>query len=197
MLDTDTLCETTDQWAQGTAAERRYLQLRPIQWDEYAGLMRLGVPGPAIIWPDLPARADVVFRTDKPLFDFAADLPVDFDDEAVVSAMVLLACDEDGYAADLVAWTTNPYRIASWFGAPLLGAENLFAPRLDDGLKVFPNPLEWLKAERDGVVIVDSEAAKWSLTDERLTVSDGDFGRKLREMLSLPQPRIEIEEAGA
>jgi hypothetical protein len=158
--------------------------------------MRLGVPAPAIISPDLPARAHVVFRTDKPQFDFAADLPADRDDEAV-SAIILLALDEEGYPVDLVAWTTNPYRIASWFGTPLLGAENLFAQRLDDGLKVFPNPLEWLKAERDGVVIVDSEAAKWSLVDERLTVRDGDFGRKLREMLSLPQPRIEIEEAGA
>jgi hypothetical protein len=196
MLDQHTLFETADQWSQGTAAERRYQQLRPIQGDEYAGLMRLGVPAPAIIWPDLPARTHVVFRAGKPQFDFAADLPADRDDEAV-SAIILLALGEEGYPVDLVAWATSPYRIASWFGAPFLGAENLFAPRLHDGLKVFPNPLAWLKAERDGVVIVDTEAAKWSLVDELLVVCDGDFGRELREKLSLPQPRIAIEEAVA
>ena len=112
--------------------------------------------------------------------------------------MVLLALGDEGYPVDLVAWTSNPYRIASWFGAtPFLGAENLFAPRLHDGLKVFPNPLAWLKAERDGVVIVDPEEAKWALVGELLIVSDGAFGLELREKLSLPLPRIAIEEAAA
>jgi hypothetical protein len=197
MPDQDTSYNAADQWSLGAALERRYLQLRPIQWDEYLVLMRLGVPAPAIIWPDLPARAHVVFRAGKPQFDFAADLPTDREDEAV-SAIILLALDEEGYAADLVAWTTTPYRIASWFGAaPILGAENLLAPRLQTGLKVFPDPLAWLKGERDGVVIVDPEDAKWSLVGELLIVSDGGFGRELREKLSLPQPRIAIEERAA
>jgi hypothetical protein len=197
MPDQDTPYETADQWSKGVAVERRYLLLRPIHWDEYSALMRLGVPAPAIIWPDLPARAHVVFRTGKPQFDFATDLPADRDDEAV-SAIVLLALDEEGYAADLVAWTTKPNRIASWFGAvSVLGAENLLAPRLQAGLKVFRDPLEWLKGERDGVVIVDPEEAKWSLVGELLIVSDGRFGHDLREKLSLPQPRIAIEERAA
>jgi hypothetical protein len=178
--------------------ERRYLHLPPIQWSEFAALMRQGVPAPALIWPDYPARALVVFRTDQPLFDFAADLPVDLDDEPI-SAMVFLALDEAGSPIDLVAWATKPYRIASWFGAtPFLGAESLLAPRLGQvGLKVFPDPLSWLKAERDGVVIVHPEDAKWRIVGERLIVSDGAFGRELREKLSLPQPRIAIEEAAA
>jgi hypothetical protein len=197
--DQDKLCETADQWSQGAAVERRNLWLEAIQWDEYVSLMRQGVPGFAIHLPDLPARAHVVFRHDKPLFGFAADLPGDRDDQAAVSAMVFLALDEDRYPIDLVAWTPNPYRIASWLGAtPYLGAENRLAPRLDyAGLKVFPDPLAWLKGERDGIVIVDPEEAKWALVGEELLVSDVAFARELREKLRLPAPRIAIEECAA
>jgi hypothetical protein len=197
MLNQDTLYPTVDQWAQQVAVERRYLQLRPIQWEEYVGMMRLGVPAPAVIWPDLPARAGVVFRG-VPRFDFAADLPADRDDD-VVSATVLLALDEDRYPVDLIAWMARPYRIGSWLGAtPFLGAENLLAPRLGGaGLKVFPSPLEWLKGERDGVVIVEPAEAKWVLVDEQLIVGDVGFGRELREKLRLPAPRIVIEERRA
>jgi hypothetical protein len=195
MLNQDTLYKPVDQWSLQGAVERRYQQLPPIQWVEYASLMRLGVPAPAI-WHDLPARAGVVFREGS-RFDFAADLPADRDDE-VVSAMVLLALDEDSYPVDLVAWTAKPYRIESWLGAtPFLGAENLLAPRLGDGLKVFPTPMEWLKGERDGVVIVDPAEAKWVLVYEQLVVGDVTFARELREKLSLPVPRISIEEASA
>jgi hypothetical protein len=200
MLEQNTLRSDSGQPSldRGVEAERRYLQLKPIQWPEYAGLMRLGIPAPAIIWPDLPARAPVIFRHDKPLFEFVADLSADLDHDAV-SAMVFLTLDEDRYPVDLVAWATNPYRIASWFGAtPFLGAESLFAPRLGKvGLKVFPTPLEWLKAERDGVVIVDPAEARWRLVGEQLVVSDGAFGRDLREGLRLPEPRIAIEESAA
>jgi hypothetical protein len=196
MLSQDTLYPTVDQWTHQVAVERRYLQLPPIQWPEHASLMRGGVPAPAIIWPDLPARTGVVFR-DGPRFDFAADLPADQDDQ-VVSAMVLLTLDEDTYPVDLIAWTTKPYRIGSWLGAtPILGAENLPAPRLGKGLTVFPTPLDWLKAERDGVVIVDPAEARWVLIDEQLVVRDVAFARDLREKLSLPTPKIAIEEVSS
>ena len=49
MPDQDTPYETADQWIQGVAVECRYLQLGPIQWDEYASLMRLGVPAPTMM----------------------------------------------------------------------------------------------------------------------------------------------------
>ncbi len=116
MLNQDPLCKPDDQWSLQVAVERRYQQLPPIQWGEYASLMRLGVPAPAIIWPDLPARAGVVFR-EGARFDFAADLPADRDDE-VVSAMVFLALDEDRYPVDLVAWTTKSVILASHVRAP-------------------------------------------------------------------------------
>jgi hypothetical protein len=197
MLEQNTLRCNTGQPSldREVEAERRYLQLKPIQWPEYSGLMRLGVPAPALIWPDLPARAPVFFRTGKPLFEFAADLPAEFDPD-IVWAMVFLALDEDRYPVDLVAWATTPYRIASWFGAtPFLGAESLFAPRLGEvGLNVFRTPLEWLKAERDGVVIVDPAEAKWWLVGEQLLVSDGVFGRDIHDKLRLPEPRIAIME---
>ena len=57
--------------------------------------------------------------------------------------------------------------------------------------------MEWLKRERDGVVIVDPAEARWVLVYEQLVVGDVIFARALREKLSLPAPRIAIEEASA
>ena len=101
-------------------------------------------------------------------------------------------------SADLYREGKLMHHIGSWLGVtPFLGAENLLAPRLGDGLKVFPTPMEWLKRERDGVVIVDPAEARWVLVYEQLVVGDVIFARALREKLSLPAPRIAIEEASA
>ena len=76
----------------------------------------------------------------------------------------------------------------------MLGEDRLIEPRIEvDGLRLFASPLEWLRAERQGVVILDPERARWRLAGERLIVGDVDFGRRIRDALRLPEPQIFVE----
>lgn len=157
--------------------------------------MREGVGAPALIWPHLPARASVVFDRRRPLFDLAEDAG----DEGAASAFVFLALDEEGEPADLVAWAPQEQRLAAWFGAsPLLGAENLWAPRLtrESALAVFKSPLGWLRAGREGVVVVDpSGSAPLLRRAEPLVTESIDHGQRLRRRLTVKPPRIYVAKS--
>jgi hypothetical protein len=109
--------------------------------------------------------------------------------------MVFLARDREGKPADLVAWSRDG-RISAWLGAAaMLGEDYLSGPRLEDGLRVSAGPLEWLQAERLGVVILDAKRARWRLAEEHLIVGDPTFGRHLRDILRLPEPTIFVAAA--
>jgi hypothetical protein len=167
----------------------RYLTLTPLKWPEFQRLMGDGVPPPALIWPDLPARELVVFRDNRPLFDFAA-----VGEEGAISALIFLAYDERGEPADLVAWVPEQKLIGAWFGAvALLGAENLWAPRLtrEGALDVFESPFEWLCSGRTGVVIVNPpRAAPLLRIAEPLAAESVEHGRRLDKLLTARKPRI-------
>ncbi len=81
--------------------------------------------------------------------------------EMVRTALVALAYDRDGRAADIVAWRTGPEPfVASWLGqVGLLGEENLDGPRLGKPLVVHADPMAWLRSGRDGVAVVDPARA--------------------------------------
>jgi hypothetical protein len=179
----------------GEGSELRYVRLPPIQSPEFSRMLSEGVPVQGLIRPDLPARANVVFHQKRPLFDFADDVG----DEGAVSALIFLARDEDGEPEDLIAWAREANRLASWYGASaFLGADDILAPRLDvEGLRIHPDPLAWLKAGREGVVILDTRRARWRLAGEPLIVRDVDFGRTVRASLRLPEPRVFVEARAA
>lgn len=122
------------------------------------------------------------------LFEFVRDLrePGEIKDVAIIPRR-----DEFGTPIDLAAWDLGTGNIATLRGrAVMLGEEEVFAPRVEhDGLHVFPNPAEWLRARRRGVVILNPKRARWRLAEHKLVVSDAAFGRRLRHLLRLPEPR--------
>ncbi len=154
-----------------------------------------GVSLDALCEPELPAFVNVVFHDDQPLFDFTDEAC----DEGAVRSLVFLARDESGDPLDLVAWSRKTNRLASWYGrAALLGLESRWAPRIGaEGLRICFDPLAWLVAERDGVVIIDPESARWQLARESLVVSDVAFGRHVHATLRLPDPKVYVESGRA
>jgi len=169
------------------ALTRNHQLLMPPRLDWLKRLRERGVSVDALCEPELPAQAQVVMRDS--VFDFADEC-----DDAAVDAVIFLARDEFGDPADLVAWDPRGNRIAGWYGAaPLLGAENIFGPRLDpeQALRVDESPLHWLLAEREGVVIVHSLRAAPILREyEPLKVVDPTFGRRLAILINPKPPRI-------
>jgi hypothetical protein len=73
----------------------------------------------------------------------------------------------------------------------LLGEENLFAPRMTEGLLVHPSPMEWLRAGCNGVVVLDNaKAAPLLRRAEPLQASSMTHGRHLAQIMKVNPPRI-------
>ena len=110
-----------------------------------------------------------------------------------VSALVVLALDEDGHPADLVAFHGGavPF-VGSWLGRiGVLGADSLWRAR--DVLTVHATPLDWLRAGRDGVVVVDPVRAAPMLRNAgTMEVGTHAERRRLSDMLTVRLPNIRV-----
>jgi hypothetical protein len=163
------------------------------------GLLREGVDVEAICrrvenstLADPPREAQVVYTSDNG-FEFLASRP----EMAATAALIFLVRDHIGDALDLAAWNLGRRRPALWCGrGSMLGCENLFRPRMTEGLLVHPSPLEWLRAACNGVVILDEvKAAPLLRLAEPLQAASVAHGQYLRRILSVPPPRILVPAA--
>jgi hypothetical protein len=107
-------------------------------------------------------------------------------------AMTFICRDHLGDPIDIAAWSPHVPILASWLGrAALLGEQNLFTPRMSDGLRVYPTPLEWLQHACCGVVVIEpTKAAPLLRRAEPLQAASIEHGRELRRMLEVRRPRI-------
>jgi hypothetical protein len=138
-----------------------------------------------------PPRLDRVEPLDGRHFEFARY--GHGDDDYV--AMTFVVRDEIGDPVDVAAWT--PSRpILLWLGrGALLGGEYALAPRLSEGLLVHETPLEWLRAECRGVVVLDDRRARPLLyRAQPLQVVSIEQGRELRAMLEVKPPKILVSD---
>jgi hypothetical protein len=116
-----------------------------------------------------------------------------FDDEGGgEGALTFLVRNRLGELQDVVAWQPKTGRVATLLGrACMIGADQLDAPRLGEGLRVCEDTLQWLQARRMAVVILDPKRALPQLLDVGpLLAASFEHGRELREMLELSLPPI-------
>ena len=116
-------------------------------------LLAQGVPARALVWPDALRRGRVVFMP-AGRFEFEPDYRGDL---AATEAVLTTGYDPDGTPADLIAWCPRSGRIGSWLNrAPWFG--DAFGPRCSEGLAlaVHETPLQWLRAARAGVVLIEA-----------------------------------------
>ena len=135
--------------------------------------------------------ARVVFNGAR--FDF--DPTVDFDMPAEgVPAAVVLALNDFEEPADLVAWPLKGDGLASWLGAvAMLGQQHVMGARLDPALTIFRSGLDWLRGERDGVVLIDPKRAGRELADYGpFAVATVEHGNRLEALLTQPPPGIYV-----
>jgi len=83
---------------------------------------------------------------------------------------------------------------SAWRGACwALGQDRIYDARLteDDALPVWRSPLDWLRANRRGVVLIQPHlAAAWLCDAGPLLAEDREHAFELRRLLSRPAPRI-------
>ncbi|RYC29706.1 hypothetical protein D3273_22465 [Lichenibacterium minor] len=137
------------------------------------------------------ARDRIVAHPDRRRFEFSRFSRGAFLD---VSAHILVALDREGEIADLVAFRGGENAFAgSWLGRiGLLGEEQL--DRARDELRVHADVLSWLRAGRQGVVVIDPVRAAPMLRDAgSMVVGSWEEKRRLTDMLSVRLPPIAIE----
>ena len=125
-------------------------------------------------------------------FDFADD----DSDAAGAGAFIVANLDEDYRLVDLVAFRPRDNQAASWLGRlPVLGACNINAPRLGKPLQVHATVLDWLRAGRSGVYIIERQGAAPLLRNvEPIAVSSWSQAQELHAAMITPAPRILIAE---
>jgi hypothetical protein len=114
-----------------------------------------------------------------------------------VTAVVFMAREDLGNPLDLAAWEPETGRLALWLGrVSMLGQDNLYGWRIGEPLVVHETPLEWLQAGREGVFVIDSQRASPLLRMvEPLGVKRPEFGRRMRESMTIRAPRIVVATA--
>lgn len=154
--------------------------------------------------PPLALARNRIGLFDWVLVDYVAFLPESsfefhrhMQSEKAELAYTVLVRDVCGDLIDIVAWQPTAGRLATWLGrAGLLGAEQLYGPRLEGVLAVQESPLDWLRAFRNGVVVIDEQrAAGWLRDAEPLAVSSVEHGRHLKQILTPRQTRIFVSAA--
>ena len=113
-----------------------------------------------------------------------------------ISAFILVALNPEGEFTDLVAFRGGENGFAaSWLGRiGMLGEEQL--DRARDELRVHGNVTSWLRAGREGVVVIDPVRAAPMLRDAgSMVVESWEEKRRLADMLSVKLPPIAVEAA--
>lgn len=106
--------------------------------------------------------------------------------------------EDCGEVIDLIAWQPRTGQLASWRGqAFCLGdVDDVFNPATyfaGDALHVHKTPLQWLQAERNGIVILRPALAHVYLANrQRVVCSDAAHARQVERWLQPRKPTVEI-----
>ena len=178
------------QEIQSPSAENKSLASVQHSWgfpsdDELRWLLHQGISDTAL-WPI--SGATVCFDLKHGTFEL---------DPAGERTLIFPAEDCDD-VIDLIAWQPRTGQLASWRGqAFCLGdVDDVFNPATyfdGDALRVHETPLQWLQAEREGIVILRPDLAHAYLANcQRLACSDTASARQVERWLQPPKPTAEI-----
>ncbi len=187
----DTTVETLrpERWPLDLVAEHLAcdsLSPKAVRW-----LLKQGVPASAILADDIPMLCREVVL-DGRRFEFACHRP----SEDAVPAFVFPVFDQYGDNSDLAAWHPTE-GVALWLGTvAMLGEEQVDPTLRDEPLEVHASVLAWLRADRQGVVVLDQRRAKTMLREAGLLlVNDEGFAAKLHDALTIKAPQILVRAA--
>ena len=147
-----------------------------------------GVPKEALFSPHPILAAEVVFLANG-YFEFSTDC---FDGTPEYAFIMLV--EADGGAIDIAAWQPKTGRIGLWLKRAFALGEEQIWPRFEgDPLHIWRTPMKWLKASRQGVVIVRREAAFYALGNlPDIIAEDVEHGDDLEALLTPPKSRTRI-----
>ena len=112
--------------------------------------------------------------------------------------VIMFRAQDCGITTDLIAWELRTNKLASWAGAAacLGDVDDVFNPGTyfaGGALRIHRTPLEWLKVNREGIVILRPELSYIYLRRcRRLWVPDMQLATGVRRWLQPPRSHVEI-----
>lgn len=128
----------------------------------------------------------VVFEGDR--FELSEDMP----DRPATRAYILPVLDIEFRLIDLCAFRPRESMQATWLGrASLLGEYNAPFALRDGPLHIHSTVLDWLRADRSGVVVLDPVMAAGTLRlAGPIAAPDWAVAAQLHDSLTTPPPKI-------
>jgi len=118
---------------------------------------------------------------------------------SVFSALFVLTflVEDCGEVIDIAAWQPRTGQLATRRHAGFaIGQEGIFNPATyfaDGVLQVHETPLQWLQAEREGIVILRPDLVHAYLAGcQRIVCPDARFAREVEAWVQSPKPTVEI-----
>jgi len=166
----------------------------------HAELFGLGVRWRGVIGEDFfgALRLEAIVAADDGKFEFAK---YDMSGRPAARAFLFGCYDRLSDLADIAAWQPEADTIRLLQGSvAMLGEHLIDIPRVAP-LQVFSSPLQWLRADRAGVYIIDPRRAAAMLEFHTVAAADEPAGRALRAQLApftrrLPKILIPAEKSG-
>lgn len=162
---------------------------------EIAWLLKQGAPEEAMREPWALRAAAVVFHRKSDTFEFAEKGKSGHEESA---RAIIFRAEDNGRVLDLAAWQPRSKRTAMWRASAFCigDLEQIFNPATYFGggaLRIHSSPLGWLKARREGIVIVDQSMCYAYLRNcQRIECEDKALARSLERWVLPPKSKARI-----
>jgi len=167
-----------------------YWNARPLWQSDLDHFAALGISGLGLANPDMVLKAGIILDDGGNTFVFEHHT----DTDGGRDAFILPVGDASGIV-DLIAFDSEIGLLATWLGrAFTINEASIWAPNLDgDPLAVWRDPVGWLKANREGIVLLKPQQA-YSYLDHLpgVIAEDVQHGEELERLLWTPRRKVPV-----
>ena len=167
-----------------------YWNARSLWQSDIDHFARLGISGLDLANPDMVLKAGIILEDGGDTFVFEHATDTDEGKDAFI-----LPVESVSGINDLVAFDPEIGLLATWLGrAFAINEASIWQPNLNgDPLPVWRDPIGWLKAKREGIVLLRPEQA-YSYLDHLpgVIAEDVQHGEELERLLWTPRRRVPV-----
>jgi hypothetical protein len=167
-----------------------YWKARPLWQSDLDHFAALGISGLHLANPDMVLKAGIILEGDGETFVFEYATDTDDGRDAFI-----LPVDGTSGIIDLVAFDPEIGTLATWLGrAFAINESSIWEPNLDgDPLPVWRDPIGWLMAKREGIVLLKPSQA-YSYLDHLpgVIAEDVQHGEELEKLLWTPRRKVPV-----
>jgi hypothetical protein len=167
-----------------------YWNCRPLWQSDLDYFAALGISGLDLANPDMVLKAGIILDDGGDTFGFEHHTDSDGGRDAFI-----LPVEGASGIIDLIAFDSEIGLLATWLGrAFAINAASIWEPNLDgDPLPIWRDPVGWLKAKRDGIVLLKPQQA-YSYLDHLpgVIAEDLQHGEELEKLLWTPRRKVPV-----